>query len=512
MISMHSIFRSVVFGALLILLNLSCIGKPVEKLLFVVNRNYKAITAGEKVKLILDFKEVTRRLPSITEGITVTDSNFGKEIPAFFADGNHDNKVDQIIIDYVFPSNEPVYSFFIQLSKSKNQLLTDSFQIDPRLEIIYLVSATGKKISSWPDVIIESTMKFYPDATKLFINAPGKWNYEMGIFLSAMLIQSQKTKNEQYLQYVKKWADRFINAQGKIDSTYYPVKEYKLDDIMPGRPALFLYERTKEHKYQTVADQLMDQLKHQPKTSEGGYWHKEIYPYQMWLDGIYMADVFSTQYASVFNKPEFFNEAIHQIKLIAKHTTDPKTGLMYHGWDESKNRVWADHEKGNSPEFWGRAIGWYCMALVDCLDYIPENHPDRKELIVLLKGISASIVKYQDQRTNLWYQVINKGDQPGNWIETSCSAMFTYTFAKGVRNGYLDNSYRTVAQKAFDSLINDYAYFDDVGRLYLDQTVKVGTLNVKTSKGDYAYYINSERRVNDYKGLSPFLFAAIELR
>jgi unsaturated rhamnogalacturonyl hydrolase len=200
------------------------------------------------------------------------------------------------------------------------------------------------------------------------------------------------------------------------------------------------------------------------------------------------------------------------MKLIAKHTTDPKTGLMYHGWDETKNKIWADQEKGNSPEFWARAIGWYAMALADCLDYIPENHPDRKEIIILFQNLAKSILKYQDPKSNLWYQVVDKGNQPGNWIETSGSAMFTYAFAKGARKGYLDKSYRAVAQKAFDSLIKNYIYFDDAGKLYLDQTVKVGTLNFKNSKGDYAYYISTERRINDYKGLGSLLFASIELK
>src|SRR6218665_1270209 len=183
----------------------------------------------------------------------------------------------------------------------------------------------------------------------------------------------------------------------------------------------------------------------------------------MWLDGIYMGDVFSSHYAALFNKPEFFDEAIHQIKLISEHTTDPRTGLMYHGWDESKNKVWADQQKGTSPEFWGRAIGWYITALVECLDYIPENHPQRKEVITILQKLAKSVLNYQDAKSHLWYQVVDKGSQPGNWIETSASAMFTYAFAKGYRKGYLDKTYYAAAKKSFAALINDYIYFDDEG-------------------------------------------------
>ena len=486
-------------------------GKELSKLLFTVKRNYEPI-ADEKATLVLDWKEVTMRLPEAKLGVTLIDWNFGKEIKAFFADNNKDGVADQIIINYTFPSNEPVFTFYIQPSTIKNEWVNESYKSDPKFEIVFLISSPqARMVKDWPDKIIISTMQFYPDARKLFINAPGKWNYEMGVFLSAMFIQSQKKNNDVYVKYIKYWTDRFINTKGKIDAAYYDAKEYKLDDILPGRPALFLFEKTKEAKYKDVADQLMDQLAHQPKTTDGGYWHKEIYPNQMWLDGIYMADVFSTQYAKLFNQPSWYEEAIHQIKLIAKHATDSKTGLMYHGWDESKNKVWANPENGTSPSFWGRAIGWYMMALVDCLDYIPEDHPERKGLILIFQKLSQSILKYQDPNLNLWYQVVDKGGEEGNWIETSCSSMFTYAFAKGYRKGYLDKTYEVAAHKAFDSLIKDHVYFDDAGHLYLDQTVKVGTLSFKSSKGDYNYYVTSERRINDYKGLGALLFASIEL-
>ena len=506
--------RSSVFLFLLFISLLSCSAAKADRLLFVVKRSYEHIPATEKAKLVMSLNEVSNRLPAIKKGgFVITDWNFGKTVSARLNDSNQDGKADQIVFDFTFASNDPVYTFFIEPSKSKVAMSSSEAIADPRFEITFLTSsAKSKPVSNWPDKIIESTMRFYPDATTLTINSPGKWNYEVGIFLSAMYVQSRKANNDSYLQYIKKWADRFINAEGKIDSAFYPVKEYKLDDIIPGRPALFLYEATREEKYKTVADQLADQLVHQPKTTDGGYWHKKIYPNQMWLDGIYMGDVFSSHYASLFNHPEFFHEAIHQIKLIDKHTTDAKTGLMYHGWDESKNNVWADQQTGTSPEFWARAIGWYITALVECLDYIPENHPERKDVIAILQKLAKSVLRYQDAHSHLWYQVVDKGNEKGNWIETSGSAMFTYAFAKGFRKGYLDKSYRSAAQKAFDALINSYVYFDDTGKLYLDQTVKVGTLNVKSSKGDYNYYISTERRINDYKGLGALLYASMELR
>ncbi len=511
---MNQAFRTlsrIAFSFFFVLVIHGVFGKEVSRLLFTVKRNYEPM-ANEKAILVLDYNEMIHRLPSAKAGVTIVDSNFGKEVKAIYADHNKDGVADQIIINYVFPSSDPVFTFYIQPSPIENEWSKEEYERDPKFEITFLTSSVqARAVKNWPDKIIESTMQFYPDATKLFINAPGKWNYEMGVFLSAVFVQSQKKNNEAYVQYIKHWTDRFINAEQKIDAAYYDANEYKLDDIIPGRPVLFLYGKTTEAKYKSVADQLMDQLEHQPKTHEGGYWHKKIYPNQMWLDGIYMADVFSTQYAALFNQPKWYDEAIHQIKLIAQHTTDAKTGLMYHGWDESKNKVWSDPEKGTSPSFWGRAMGWYMMALVDCLDYIPENHPDRKELIAIFQKLSKNLLKYQDPKSNLWYQVVDKGREVDNWIETSSSAMFAYAYAKGFRKGYLDKTYQEVSRKALDSLLENYIYFDDAGRLYLDQTVKVGTLNFKNSNGDYNYYISSERRINDYKGLGALLFAAIEL-
>ena len=213
----------------------------------------------------------------------------------------------------------------------------------------------------------------------------------------------------------------------------------------------------------------------------------------------------------MFDKPEAFDEAVHQIELIYKHTKDPKTGLLYHGWDESKSLVWANPETGTSPEFWGRGIGWYMMALVDVLGYMPEDHPERATVINILKELSASLAKFQDPKTGLWWQVVDKIEKPGNWIETSCSAMYAYAFAKGNKNGYLPDEYMEKAKTAFNALIDGYVYFDDNHHFYLTRTVKVGTLNTKHSDGSYDYYINVDCRINDFKGTNAFLYLAMEL-
>ncbi|MCW5912963.1 MAG: glycoside hydrolase family 88 protein [Cyclobacteriaceae bacterium] len=479
---------------------------------FIIERNYDKRPANEKVTVLLDWNEVAKRTGAGKNGVEVMDLNFGKPVPVQIADQNGDGKPDHIVLDVTFDSNEPIFSYRIQASSSAYKLTTFSGETDNRLQIKYLAFLKKQdKKPDWPAAIIESTRQFYPDPYDIALYASNRWNYEYGFFLTGVWKEYKRTGKKAYKDYVRLWVDRFVLEDGKLDPKQYKPLEYKLDDILPGRLLIFLYEETKDPRYRAAADQLADHLLHQPKTSDGGYWHKEIYPYQMWLDGIYMGDIFSMQYAQAFDKPEFLDEAVHQIKLIAQHTTDPATGLLYHGWDESKNKVWAHPEKGTSPEFWGRAIGWYMMALVECLEYVPVDHPERKTLIGLLQQVSAAVAAQQDRQSGLWYQVVNKGNEPGNWIEASCSAMYIYTFAQGAHKGWLDKQYLTIAEKAFQSLLEQYVMTDDAGKLYLDQTVKIGTLNPKGSKGDYEYYITTERRINDYKGLASLLYAGIAL-
>jgi unsaturated rhamnogalacturonyl hydrolase len=476
---------------------------------FIVERMYSPRSANESVLLVLDWEEVAKQFEGYQKtDFTLTDLNFGKTVPVQLVDTNSDQTPEQLV-------NEPIFAFALSTGKGLSSYRTERTSVDNRLKLTWLTSYTDyvktSSIPSLSDKIIQSTMQVYPDPVQLALYAPNRWNYEYGFFLNAVFEQWERTKNEAYLNYCKQWVDHFIDENGKLDSIHYKPLEYKLDDILPGRLFISLYEVTKEEKYKNAANQLKDHLHSQPKTSEGGYWHKQIYPSQMWLDGIYMGDLFSLQYGHTFDSAQWIKEAIHQIELIAKHTTDSTTGLLYHGWDESKNDVWAHPERGTSPEFWGRAIGWYIMALVESLEYIPTDHPKRAHVEELFKSLAASVLKYQDKDSKLWYQVVDKGEVSGNWIETSCSAMFTYAFAKGHRLGLLDSTYYTAAQNAFHSLLQSYVAFDDVGILYLNRTVKIGTLNPKTSKGDFDYYITTECRINDYKGLAALLYSSIEL-
>jgi rhamnogalacturonyl hydrolase YesR len=363
-------------------------------------------------------------------------------------------------------------------------------------------------VQSWSKKVASSVLTADPNPEKLHI--PG-WRYDTVFLLSSLLALWQRDNDPRYFQYVKDWVNLYVNDDGIIDQRAYHRDDYELDSLLAGRLLMRLYQVGKEEKYKKAAYFLIEQLQQQPRTQERGFWHKKVYAHQMWLDGIYMAGPYSVEFARAFNEPRWFDETAHQMTLIYQHTRDPQTGLLYHGWDESKTQSWANPQTGASPEFWGRAMGWYMMALVDVLDDFPKNRPKRDELIKILQDLSARLVKYQNPQTGLWYQVIDKGDRPDNWHETSASAMFVYSLAKGVRNGYLGGKYAGIARKAYQGLLDHHMYLDETGRVYFTGTVYVGTLNPKVSTGDYHSYVNTARQVNDLKGVAAFLWASLEM-
>jgi unsaturated rhamnogalacturonyl hydrolase len=498
----------------IVIFTTSCAVAQSDQVLITVKRNYAPIPKDkDKVTIAVDWNEVLKRTPALKGKLPmVNDRNFGKDLPATLVDTNKDKKADYMVFDYTFQSNEPVFSFLLSASKNgTREVIARSLTPDPKLEISVLSpfrAKSGERISAQ---LVQTTLNLYPDPKDFPIYAPNRWNYEYSFFLLGSYKLGKKINNQKFIAYPKRWVDLFINENGGFKKDVYDMSEYKLDDVIPARLAILFHQETKKEKYKSIVDTIVTQLARQPKTNDGGYWHKQIYEHQMWLDGIFMADVFSMQYAQAYNKPEWYDEAVHQIKIIYEHTRDLKTGLLYHGWDEAKNPVWADPVKGTSPEFWSRAIGWYAMALAECLDFLPADHPERKNVIKIFQNVCTSVKKYQHAENGLWYQVMDKHTQAGNWPEASASAMFAYAFAKGVNQKYLDQSFMVSAEKAYESILKNFVFTDDKGNVHLDQTVKIGTLNPKTSKGDYEYYISTERRINDYKGLASLLYASIEL-
>ena len=361
-----------------------------------------------------------------------------------------------------------------------------------------------------PIEIASNFLRLYPDSIVYRDqNNSKKWNYEQGLMLEAFYQMWNQFRGNVYLNYIKKNLDYYIDNNGKIKT--YKLNDQNLDNLSQGRALLSLYNLTKNEKYKKAADTLREQLRKQPRTKEGGFWHKKIYPDQMWLDGLFMAEPFYTEYASLYDEKDSFNDIANQFLLIEKHLRDKKTGLYYHGWDESKSQKWADSETGTSPCFWGRAMGWYLMALVDVLDYFPQNHPKRNELIRIFRELSSSLINYRDPKLNLWYQIVDKGREKGNYIETSCSLMFIYAYAKGSNNGYLAGNYYKIAEQSFKSLQNNFIT-DKNGVLSLTNVCAGAGLGGSPYRnGSYNYYIHELKRINDFKGYGPLLLASIEL-
>ncbi len=355
----------------------------------------------------------------------------------------------------------------------------------------------------------ESEIKRFPEAWQLDHGKRLYFGYSQGVGCTAMLQMWKKTGDQKYFDYVEKWADTIINANGEIH--LYKVETYNVDYINPGKILFDLYKETGKEKYKLAMDLLVKQLKNHPRTHEGVFWHKLIYPHQIWLDGLYMADPFLAQYAITFNQLEWIDDVINQFLVTAKRTYDFKTGLYYHAYDESKNQLWANKITGHSPNFWGRSIGWWYMALVDVLDFIPENHPKRPELISIIQNLADTLPNYQNE-AGLWYQVLDKPDYKGNYQEASASSMFMYSYAKAVDKGYLDKKYLAVAEKAYQGLMKNLIVENSDGTLTLTKCCAVSGLGGNPYRdGSVEYYVNERIRDNDAKATGPFIMGCLYL-
>jgi len=363
----------------------------------------------------------------------------------------------------------------------------------------------------------------------------GWWDYTSGLYADALIRLSDASGSPVYEKTAEAMIGSFITPDGKIidyqkkrpppkpkpgqpiptptpDEGLPAVKiNYALDDVQSGVATLKLYAITHDPRYRSAAEVLRNQLKIQPRTPEGGFWHKSIYPNQMWLDGLYMGEPFYADYAAYFDEPADFDDIGKQFTLIAEHTYDPKTGLFYHGWDESKKQPWASRSTGTSPSFWGRAIGWYVMGLVDVLDVMPANHPQRPALIAILQEAAAGLIKNQDPKTGVWWQVTDQGARAHNYLEASSSCMFVYAMAKGVNHGYLPRTDIPAIRAGYQGILRQFIALDKDGKtIDLNHCCKVAGLD-KRRLGTFKYYTQGEKIVsNDLKGVGPFIYAGME--
>ena len=361
----------------------------------------------------------------------------------------------------------------------------------------------------WSIRMADSEMARRGDSLAWKPGGSAKWDYTAGLFTLSLLKLNERVNDPRYVQFAEKAIGSFIDTNGMIQG--YKVDEYNLDSINPGKTVLALYQLNQEPRYRLAARLLRAQLHKQPRTSEGGFWHKQRYPEQMWLDGIYMASPFYAQYAQLIeSSPQGFDDVAKQIRLVAAHTYDPVTGLFYHGWDEAKKQGWANKTTGTSPNFWGRAIGWYGMALVDVLDFLPANHPARADILATLQKVCAGIAKYQDPATGLWWQVMDQGSRKGNYLEATASSMFVYTLAKALNHSYIPRDYVTTAVKGYQGLVDKLVKVDG-SKVSLTKCCSVAGLGYGRD-GSFDYYIKEPVVDNDLKGVGPFILAGIEMQ
>ncbi|WP_100406467.1 glycoside hydrolase family 88/105 protein [Bacillus solitudinis] len=355
----------------------------------------------------------------------------------------------------------------------------------------------GRFALEWAEKACQSLMgQFEP----IKLPPADRWHYHQGVFLCGMHSVWQETKKEEYFNYFKEYVDKLVDAEGNF---YFARDE--LDAIQPGLLLLPLYQETGEERYKVAATKLRNLLKTINKTSEQGFWHKDKYPYQMWLDGLYMAGPFTVQYGQQFAEPELVDLVLYQESLMRKNTKDEESGLYFHGWDENRKTPWCNPETGAAPEIWGRALGWYGLAVVDIIDLLPENHPKRAELISVIRNLVENLVRYQDEKSGLWYQIVNKGHLEDNWLESSCSSLYVYTIAKAVNKGYIDASYVETAQKGYEGIINHKIEEHEDGSLSLTG------ICIGTSIGTYDYYVARDTSENDLHGVGAFILASMQM-
>ena len=341
------------------------------------------------------------------------------------------------------------------------------------------------------------------------IGIPRSWTYEQGVQLKAVELVWYATGNPKYFDFIKRGMDFWLDKDGKLSR--YNLEEYNIDHVTPGRALTTLYRVTNDKKYKEAAELIRSQLKTHPRTKEGGFWHKKIYPWQMWLDGLYMGQPFYAEYSMVWNEDNW-DDIANQFVWMEKHARDPKTGLLYHGWDESKEQKWANKENGLSPHVWGRAMGWYAIALADTLDYFPKNHPRRAELVAIFNREAEAITKYHDKKSGVWYDIIDLPERKPNYLESSASAMFVYSLAKGVRQGNLPEKYLETVRKGWAGIQKEFIKELPDGSLDWEGTVSVSGLGGNPYRdGSFDYYMSEKLRTNDVKGLGPAVMAAVEI-
>lgn len=396
----------------------------------------------------------------------------------------------------------------------------------PRLRFESTLSAEAKNnpltaevALSWAKGLADSelqrkTLKYHYQGWDEYRRRPGKFEYDVvGMQINALQELDAVSPNKNYRDALETVTGSYIRDDGHI-YTFEP-DLFSIDLTKPGDMVILLEQRTGAEKYRKAVDFLRENLKRHPRTSQGAFWHRATYPNQLWLDGVYMGMPFLARYAATYETGEAqhqsFKEAVHEFVIARSQLRDEKTGLYYHAWDESKKAEWADKETGRASQFWSRGMGWYAMALVDVLDYLPESEIElRKTLLDIVAEFAADIVRYQDAETKTWWQITNKPNEIANYRESTASAMFTYFFTKAVNKGYLPETYRDVAISTYQGMINEFVTVHVDGKISMNDQCLVAGLGFGRD-GSYDYYMTERIVSNDAKGNTPFILSGVEM-
>ena len=499
----------------------TCRGGIVEN---IYARNIEVGQCGESVlKINLDYepKEICCRgfVPTVRniniENITCNKSKYGVLIVALDSVTNvYDINVKNCRFNGVEKGNK--------ITGKTRDVNFENLFINGSLS---LLKKPYKNYSEW---LTYSEMKRVPQSYMLDFAKSPRWSYVMGIELEAMLDTYLKYGGDDIRKYCQLYTDTMINDKGEIRS--YKLEDYNLDQIRTGHFVARMYEKYPEAKNLKAMQTLMKQLDKQPRTKEGVYWHKAIYAYQVWLDGIFMGLPYRCLTArnllSAKKAKKIYDDAVDQISKTYERTLDPKTGLNRHAWDETREMFWADKETGLSQHCWGRAQGWYTMALIELLDAMPEDYERRGEVIELLRKDLDAVIKWQDKKTGLWYQVMDQPGRKGNYLESTCSSMFAYVLMKATNKGYLGDKYFLAGKKAYQGILKNFIRVNADKTISLTNCCAVAGLgpgmsehakeaapNIKENKrrdGSYDYYLSEPVRDNDAKGVGPFIWASLE--
>jgi unsaturated rhamnogalacturonyl hydrolase len=360
---------------------------------------------------------------------------------------------------------------------------------------------------AWARATCDGIMKRQPVLTE-------RWHYDVGLVLSGFESVWRRTGDRRYFDYIKANVDRLVGAGGVIKG--YEPRDYMLDDVNMGKLLFALHAEARDaadrERYRQALVALRAQLATQPRTADGGFWHKQIYPHQMWADGVYMAAPFLARFAAVFGEPAALDDAVKQVLLAETHLRDAKTGLLYHGWDESRTQRWADRATGRSSQFWGRGDGWYAMAVADVLAEMPPDHPQRGAVLGVLQRLARAIVNVQDNATGVWWQVLDAAGKPGNFKEASASAMFVYALMKAMNHGWLDRQqFARAINNGYAGLMKQFVVTDAPDGVHVSRICKVAGLGGDPYRdGSYGYYVGTEVVTDDPKGVGAFILAGAE--